>query len=124
MMATMKMIKGIPFMNSSRSAGLSSTNAMDRAEAQVTRAKLRGKMPLPEVKLQMEAAFNDMPGIDAERIKYKIRTARSANELWLIRSDMYQTISKLRSQTEAASRINQLLPCFKQWLPAQQLAVI
>jgi hypothetical protein len=124
MMAAMKLIPAIPFMNSSRSSGMSPTSAMDRAEAQVTRAKVRGKMPLPEIKLQMEAALSDMPGIDAERIKYKIRTAGSANELWMIRSDMYQTISKLRSQTEAASRINQLLPCFKQWVPAQQLAVI
>jgi hypothetical protein len=124
MIAAMKMIHGIPFMNSSRSAGTLSTSAMDRAQAQVTRAKARGKMPLPEMKLQMQAVLSDLPGIDAERLKYKIRNARSANELWMIRSDMYQTISKLRSQTEAALRINQLLPCFSQWLPAQQLAAI
>jgi hypothetical protein len=124
MMIAMKMTSILPFMNSSRSAGTSSTSAMDRAEAQVTRAKSRGKMPLPEIKLQMQAALNDMPGIEAERIKYKIHMARSVNELWLIRSDMYQTISMLRGQTEAALRINQLLPCFKHWLPAQQLAAI
>jgi hypothetical protein len=117
MMIAVKMTSILPFMNSSRSAGTSSTSAMDRAEAQVTRAKSRGKMPLPEIKLQMQAAFNDMPGIEAERIKYKINMARSVNELWLIRSDMYQTISMLRGQTEAALRI-------KHWLPAQQLAAI
>lgn len=124
MMAAMKIIPGIPFMNSSRSSDTSSTSAMDRADARVARARARGKMPLPEIKLQMEDALHDLPGIESERLKYKIRTARSAHELWMIRSDMYQTISKLRSQTQAALRINQLLPCFKQWMPAQQLADI
>ncbi len=124
MMAAKKMIHAIGFKNSSRSASALAASAMDRADAQVARAKARGKMPLPEIKLHMQAALSDMPGIDAERIKYKIRTARSANELWMIRSDMYQTISKLHSQSQAAVRINQLLPCFSQWLPSQQLAAI
>ena len=124
MMAAMKIIPGIPFMNSSRSTGTSFTSAVDRADAQVARARARGKMPLPEIKLQMEDTLHDLPGIESERLKYKIRAARSAHELWMIRSDMYQTISKLRSQTEAALRINQLLSCFKQWMPAQQLAEI
>jgi hypothetical protein len=124
MMASLKMIQGIPFMSSSRSAGTLNPSALERADAQVAQARAKGKMPLPEIKLQMEAILGDMPSLDAERLYYKIRSARSATELWMLRSDMYQTISKQLSQTEAALRINQLLPCFNQWLPPHQLSTI
>lgn len=89
-----------------------------------TAAQRKGKMPLAQIKLQMDKCMHDMPGIEAERLRYKIAAARTAGDLWLLRSDMYQTIAKLKNQSEAALRINGLLSCFAQWLPDRQLSRI
>jgi hypothetical protein len=86
--------------------------------------KSSGKKPIAEIKLFMSQCMHDMPGIEAERLRYKITAARSVPDLWLLRSDMYQTIAMLQNQSEAALRINSLLVLFAHWLPAQQLVKI
>jgi hypothetical protein len=83
-----------------------------------------GKMPMAQIKLRMSQCMHDMPGIEAERLRYKIAAARSVADLWLLRSDMYQTIAMLQNQSEAAVRINNLLVHFAHWLPARQLVKI
>jgi hypothetical protein len=85
---------------------------------------LKGKMPLAEIKRHMNQCMHDMPGIEAERLRYKIAAARTVADLWLLRSDMYQTIAKLQNQSEAAVRINNLLVHFAHWLPTRQLVKI
>lgn len=122
MMMTMKRVFSMPFINSSSGGG--SGMAMQRAEQQVARDRAKGKLPLPEIKHNVEAALHDVVGTDAERLRFKVRAASSAHELWMLRSDIYQCISKTHSQSLAMQRINQLLPSFKQWLPAQQLTAI
>jgi hypothetical protein len=87
-------------------------------------AMAAGKVPLAEIKRHMNQCMHDMPGIEAERLRYKIAAARSVADLWLLRSDMYQTIAKLQNQSEAAVRINNLLVHFAHWLPARQLVKI
>lgn len=82
------------------------------------------KLSLSQIKLQMELTFQDVNGSDAERLRYKLRSAREAKELWLLRSDVHQLISQQVNQKEAAERINALLPCFEGWLPKQSLAKI
>ncbi len=82
------------------------------------------RMPVSEVKLKFELAIQDSQGKDAERLRYKIRGVRQVSELWLLRSDMYELISKRQSQQAAADAINALLPCFEAWLPAHQLSKI
>jgi hypothetical protein len=81
-------------------------------------------MPLVQIKQHMGQTLQDISGIDADRLRYSLRAARTAGDLWMLRSDIYQVISQQHSQTEAAQRINQLLHCFAQWLPARQLSPI
>lgn len=116
----MNKIFGVSFVPSgSRQSGSKATNTHASAAAQ-----RQGKMPLAQIKQQMDQCMHDMPGIEAERLRYKIAAARTASDLWLLRSDMYQTIAKLKDQSEAALRINGLLSCFAQWLPDRQLSRI
>jgi hypothetical protein len=123
MTIVMKKIFGFPFM----SAGLgdrADARAEAKADARATVARSSAKMPIEQIKLHMELALHDVAGIDIERLQYKIRSTRTVDGLWLLRTDMYQTISKLHSQAEAALRINQLLPCFGQWIATRQMSNI
>jgi hypothetical protein len=123
MTIVMKKIFGFPFMN----AGLGNradARAEAKADARAAVARSSAKMPIEQIKLRMEQALHDVTGIDIERLHYKIRSTRTVDGLWLLRTDMYQTISKLHSQAEAAARINQLLPCFGQWIATRQMSNI
>ena len=83
-----------------------------------------GRTPMVEIRKRMNQCMHDMPGIEAERLRFKITAARTVPDLWLLRSDMYQTIAKLQNQSEAALRINSLLVHFAHWMPARQLLKI
>jgi hypothetical protein len=83
-----------------------------------------GKHDLADIKRYMLAAVNDLHSSQAERLMYKINGTRRAIDLWQLRSDIYQAISLQHGQAEAAQRINQLLPCFAQWVPTRQLTPI
>jgi hypothetical protein len=123
MTIAMKKVFGFPFMN----AGLSDqadARAEAKADARATVARSVAKMPIEQIRQRMELALHDVTGIDIERLQYKIRSTRTVDGLWLLRTDMYQTISKLHSQAEAALRINQLLPCFSQWIATRQMSNI
>ncbi|MBS7808048.1 hypothetical protein [Variovorax sp. PCZ-1] len=93
-----------------------------RSKAQDEAAKR--KMSVSEVKLKVELCFQDIDNKDAERLRYKVRSTREVKELWMLRSDIHQLISRHISQHEAAQRINALLPCFAHWMPAQSLIKI
>jgi hypothetical protein len=49
---------------------------------------------------------------------------REVKELWMLRSDVHQLISRQLSQQEAAKRINDLMPCFEGWIPSRSLVKI
>jgi hypothetical protein len=82
------------------------------------------KMSLSQIKLQVELSFQDLESSDVDRLRYKIRGAREVQDLWMLRSDVHQLISRQLSQQEAAKRINALLPCFAHWIPALSLVNI
>jgi predicted component of type VI protein secretion system len=82
------------------------------------------RMHVSEAKLKFELKIQDMQGKDADRLRYKIRGVRDVRELWLLRSDVHELISKRQNQQAAADAINDLLPCFEGWIPAHQLAKI
>jgi hypothetical protein len=84
----------------------------------------KGKLPMEQIKQRMQLALHDVTGVNADRLQFRIRSAVSVNELWMLRSDMYQVISMLHNQSEAARRINSLLTCFSQWIANKQLSVI
>lgn len=83
--------------------------------------KHQGKLPIAQIKERMAQAMQDVDNIHAARLQYKIGATRNVNDLWMLRSDMYQLIATRHSESEAARRINNLSPSFSQWIPAKQL---
>ncbi|MDO8372204.1 MAG: hypothetical protein V4639_12445 [Pseudomonadota bacterium] len=82
------------------------------------------RMPLEQIRHQLHQTLHDCKSVDAQRIIFRINIADTPADLWLLRSDLYQCISRARDQTEAARRINALLDAFSGWLPAAQLTRI
>lgn len=79
------------------------------------------KMSVSQVKLQLELSFQDMQSHEADHLRHRIRSAREVKDVWMLRSDVHQLISRQISQHVAAERINALLHCFEQWLPEKTL---
>jgi hypothetical protein len=107
-----------PSFSKSFSLSLPFRRSQDRREAKPQ------KMTVSQVKLQLELSFQDAVGADAERLRYKIRAARDVRDLWMLRSDVHQLISRQINQQEAAQRINALLPHFAGWMPKHLLTAI
>ena len=66
----------------------------------------------------------DSNGAAASRLRQKIETAKSAQELWLLRNDAYQLVSQHHTQAVAAERINALIHFFEGILDPRQLVRI
>jgi hypothetical protein len=79
---------------------------------------------LDELRREVVRALADCRGPACERVRRQIDGAASAEELWLLRCEVYQLVACQHCQGLAASRINGLLPAFETWLPARQLARI
>jgi hypothetical protein len=116
----MKKVFGFSFSSSknptSQSAGSQTPTSAAQAHSNTD------KMPMADIKQHMNKSLHDISSIEAERLRYTIRNSGNVNDLWLLRSGLYQTISKYHSQSEAALRINALLPYFKLWIPERQLS--
>lgn len=82
------------------------------------------RLPLEQIRQQLYGALQDCTGTDAQRVIYKIKLAATPAELWLLRSDLHQCISRAHDQAEAARRINALLETFCGWIPTIQLSRI
>lgn len=78
------------------------------------------QVSVDQIQLQFRALLKDCNDLSAQRVSYRVNGAVSAEELWQLRSELYQCISQLHSQSEAAIRINSLLPSFAGWIPALQ----
>lgn len=115
---------GFEISANSQSPSKSFSLSMPFRRSQQHRDAQAQKMTASQVKLQLELSFQDVDGAEAERLRYKVRAAREVRELWMLRSDVHQLISRQFSQHEAARRINALLPCFTGWLPSKTLTAI
>jgi hypothetical protein len=119
MLMTMRKVLSFPFSSSHSGGG---SDSISPVTYQVPMQK--GKLPIEHIKKRMELVLHDMKSEAVDRLQYKIRATRSVNELWMLRSDLYQVIAMLHSQSEAARRINSLLPCFSKWISSKQLTAI
>jgi hypothetical protein len=62
-------------------------------------------------------AIADCTRLNDERIRAQVGRAVNAQQLWQLRSDLYQAIARKHCEAEAARRLNELLPAFEGWLP-------
>jgi hypothetical protein len=119
------MSKALGFEPSEDSRSPSKSFSLSKAFRRSMGAEARApKLTLSQIKLQVELAIQDLNGQDADRLRFKIRGCREAQDVWLLRSDLYQLVAKRFSQQEAAQRVNNLLPCFEGWMPTRNLTQI
>jgi hypothetical protein len=95
-----------------------------RRSSHAPAAPAPSRMSVSQIKLQAELCFQDVDGIQSDRLRLKIRCAMEVRDLWLLRSDILQLLAQHFNQAEASKRINSLLPCFEGWLPERQLVKI
>lgn len=79
---------------------------------------------LAGIRRQLLCAIEDCLDQPALRVRTKIESARSAQELWMLRNDAFQLISQQHNQSVAAERINALIQFFEGWLEPKQLVRI
>ena len=78
-------------------------------------------LPLDEVRAQVLATLAGCQGPMIERMRWRLDAARTAQDLWMARGEIFQLVAAQHCQSEAVSRINALLPAFEGWLPARML---
>jgi hypothetical protein len=81
-------------------------------------------LELDDVRTAVIATLKDCDGAACERMRWRLQAAQSAQDLWLLRSEIFQMVSAQHCQAEAAARINGLLPAFERYLPARMLTRI
>ena len=80
--------------------------------------------PLRQLREDMLKVLADCPEPDRIRITVSIYRARSGMDLWLLRSDIFQCVSRERGQDEARRRVNALRWRFANYVPKKQLVAI
>lgn len=79
---------------------------------------------LGTIRRSLLKAIEDCSGLPCDRLRLKVEQAKSPQDLWLLRNDVYQIISQRHDQGTAAERINNLIPVFEGSLDAKQLVRI
>jgi hypothetical protein len=85
---------------------------------------LPSHVPLQKLREEMLAAIADCPQRARDRITLSLYRAHTGLDLWLLRSDIFQCVSRERGQDEARRRVNALRPGFAQHIPKKQLVEI
>jgi hypothetical protein len=81
-------------------------------------------MTFDDLREQVRGALDECDGAMCERMRWRIEACRSAQELWMLRGEIFQLVATRYSQAEAARRINGLLPAFEGWMPARMLVPV
>lgn len=76
------------------------------------------------VRRQLLAVVEDCEGFEADRVRWRLHMAERAEELWLLRDAVFQAVSTQHCQAQAVQRINDLVPFFREVLPARLLTQV
>jgi hypothetical protein len=79
------------------------------------------RAPLPVIQEQLASTLHDCDSSRSHRLAQRVHSARTASELWALRSDVHQCIAQIHNQAEASNRINGLATAFRGWVPERQL---
>ena len=82
------------------------------------------RLPIEKIRARLQASLQDCKDAHTQRVIYKIKQAQTPLDLWLLRSDLYQCIARVHSQSVARERINGFINIFQGWLPDRQLVLI
>ncbi|MEZ5645713.1 MAG: hypothetical protein R3E99_11240 [Burkholderiaceae bacterium] len=90
-------------------------------QASPRRASLKD---LASIRRALIGSFDDCEGESAQRLCQRIETARTPQELWLLRNDAYQIIAQRHDQAVATERINGLIPTFQGCMDPRQIGPV
>ena len=76
------------------------------------------------VRRQLLAVVEDCEGFEVDRVRWRLHMAERAEELWLLRDAVFQAVSTQHCQAQAVQRINDLVPFFREVLPARLLTQV
>ena len=79
---------------------------------------------IQKIRSAMLRCLEDCDGVPVHRLRHKIERTHGAQELWLLRNDVYQLVSHQTSQVIAAERINTLPEVFEGYVDPRQLVRI
>lgn len=85
---------------------------------------LTERLPIEEIRQSFKAALHDCISDSTPRLLYKIDSAATPADLWMLRSDLHQCIAQAHSQNVAIHRINELVEVFEGWIAPAQLTRI
>lgn len=94
------------------------------ANKKASQRAVDNKLPLAQIKQALRETISDCTDVRSHRASFKIDQARTASDLWALRSELHQCIARLHSERVAAARINDMATLFTGWLPASQLTRI
>ena len=77
-------------------------------------------LPLADIQISLRGALVGCHGVHADRLLYKIDTAKIPAELWSLRSDLHQCIAQVHGEGIAGHRIDALSVVFAGWIPEAQ----
>lgn len=95
--------------------------SLDARKRSAQRATLKD---LASIRRPLLRSIEDCLDQQALRLRKKIESARTPQELWMLRNDAFQIISQQHDQSVAAERINALIQSFEGWLEPKQLVRI
>ncbi|MGE0332664.1 MAG: hypothetical protein AB7P37_18455 [Ramlibacter sp.] len=78
-------------------------------------------LDLEEIRQRNLALLQDCQGPALPRVRRCVNAARSAQDLWLLRCELYQVVSFSHGEPEAVRRIQALAPSFEGWVPPRAL---
>jgi hypothetical protein len=70
------------------------------------------------VRRQLLAALDDCHGTDCDRLRWRLHTAERPQELWLLRDQVFQAVTREHCLQQAEERIETLLVAFRSVLPS------
>lgn len=82
------------------------------------------RFPLSTIKQRLEMLLEDCEPERADRVICQINMASTPSDLWYLRYELHQCISRAHSQSEASRRINSLTDVFTGWVAPQKLTKI
>jgi hypothetical protein len=70
------------------------------------------------VRRQLLAALDDCHGTECDRLRWRLHTAERAQELWLLRDQIFQVVTTQHCLAQAQERIEGFVTVFRGVLPA------
>ena len=104
---------------------LQQLSAIVQTASRRVRAAVDGGQPeLAHIRRMMVERVLDCEHRQVMRVKKLVDDAQTVQDLWLLRSEVYQVVSQQHGQFTAQQRVASLWPLFEGWVPRETLRAV